>query len=106
MSTTLANFECACCYGDDFTLNDVRICLACLYRFLILLKVVACPDGHVACIECIERGLEHALGELSKINCFAVGCNLQFTHKAITRATDNSNLKQKYVFRKIYVIFI
>lgn len=75
------SLECVCCGETDLDLNHV----------------VACPDGHMACVDCLRKGVEHATETRKPVACFSTcGCGKLYPHTAILRAVDDDKLRKAY----------
>jgi hypothetical protein len=74
-------FTCCCCFDSKVELN----------------QVIACPDNHITCSDCLQRSLNVAVGEQSIIHCFhESGCDKEYTEIALNRALPESKLKKSY----------
>lgn len=73
--------ECCCCFSTDLDFNNVN----------------SCPNGHLACSDCIERAVSVAVGNLKIVKCFHQdGCDEYYPDVAIWRATRNLPLIKAY----------
>jgi hypothetical protein len=74
-------FECCCCFDEETDLNHA----------------VSCDNGHIACTECLERGINCAVGEQTIIKCMKKDCGLEYNEVAIKRAIGSlPKLKNAY----------
>jgi len=62
-------------YKYVFQVPDKFVCKVCLDDNLHSSMVVLCAGNHATCKECVNRGLEIAVGDSKKLCCFDGGCN-------------------------------
>lgn len=69
--------KCACCWESDVSL-------------------FACTEGHLACSDCLQTGIQILVNETSKSTCISGHCSGLYTDKVLNSATINKKLVEKY----------
>ena len=68
-------------------------CPLCLDPDVFVHDTVACPDGHVFCIACVDRFMTTVIENgQHTVSCLNPDCRLSFTFSALRRAINTNKL--------------
>lgn len=93
VSVAKMSFKCSTCWDDELDVN----------------KIIACPDGHITCVDCAKRGTESAISDNKVFVCPAKDglgkpCGKAFPNTAMSRALSDK-LKESHDMVESQIVF-